>query len=125
MEQKLEITKTSKGDKEYNNLNLKTKVDKATGSVVQGLNVGNHIIVEKGEFAEGKEVGQYGSFLCNVKYEGVDVAFFLKDKEHPNFAACGGCGDKVKITMTSKQYTYNGKEGTSLVPVFEPVNDEI
>ena len=106
-EAKLEIRQNG----EYNNLELKTKFER-NGKVlkfdekgekivkIQGIPNGDHIIVEK-VMADGKEiVGKFGtSFTCKVKYQDVECSFFLTVKEHERYAACGGEGDKVKITL--------------------------
>ena len=88
-------------------LNLQIKPKKGVG----GLSHGNFIIVEKA-FAEGKPIpstlyknkdgSPQVSFNCGVKYNGQDVSFFLNEAEHAKFAAIGGIGDKVKITLTKE-----------------------
>lgn len=101
MEQTLQPTVNGK----YLNLQIKPK--KGVG----GLTNGNHIVVEK-SFADGtpipstlyknKDGSPQVSFSCKVKYNGQDVSFFLNEAEHSKFAAIGGIGDKVKITLTKE-----------------------
>lgn len=112
-EQKLEITTTGK----YKNIQLKPR--KGVG----GLTAGNFIVVEK-RFAEGKAFPstQYKnkdgspqvSYACAVKYEGEDVGFWLNEAEHQLYAAIGGQGDKVKITL-NKIPVVNPKSGVEML----------
>lgn len=118
VEQDLDIV--TNGD--YKNINLKTKINKATGDVVQGISVGNHIIVEK-IFAEGREVnmGTYKFYSCGVKYKDEDVTFTCSEKEHEAYAECGGIDDKVKISVEQIEYTFKGQKKNRLGLVFEAV----
>lgn len=125
MEQELEIKKMSIKDKQgndINNLTLKTRVVKATGEVLQGLKVGNHIIVEK-IFAEGykNDRGIYSFYSCKAKYKGVEVSFLLNEKEHESYKEAGGIGDKVKISLESYEYTYKNEKKTANKLVFQTV----
>ena len=118
-EAKLEIYENTSNGKTYKNIALKSKLDKNTKAVVmQGLEDGEFIIIEKGNFAEGRSVmsgvGQNGKpwnmFSCAVKYNGDDVSFILYDRDHEAYADCGGVGDKLKISLTEeKMVTPMGK----------------
>jgi hypothetical protein len=111
MEQKLNwVSKTVNG-KEYNNLNLKSKPLKG----IVGLDSGNFVIFTK-KYAEGRSiVSQYGeSFSCMVEYAGKEGTFFLKPREHKDYAACGGVGDKVKISLNKEPWT-NPKTGVEMI----------
>ena len=109
---------------EYKNINLKTRVDKKTGQVQQGLTVGNHIIVEKGDFTDALEIpkGTYNLYRFSGIYKGEEVAWFgTRQDEADEWAECGGVGDKVKITLVQVPYKFKGKEDTRLGLSFELV----
>jgi hypothetical protein len=125
IEQKLEPVKTSYKDKigqDIYNLNLKTKLDKATGEVTVGLKAGHYIIVEK-VFPEGYENKKptYSFFSCRARYEGQEVSFLLNDREHELYKACGGMDDKVKIWAEAYTYNFQGAEKKGLKLNFEKV----
>lgn len=131
MEQELEILEIESKGNVYKNLNLKTKVDRATGGVIPGLTVGNYIIVEK-VFPEGYEnVRKYKnadgtekevrSFSCKVIYKGEEASFWLNEQEHNKFASIGGSGDDIKIIMTQADYKFKGETKKKLVADFDLV----
>lgn len=95
----------------YKNIYLKTKLNKMTNTVYEGLTPGNHIIVQK-IFAEDKEFpgNGYSSFACNVRYADHEVGFWLYDKDHEKWAACGGADDFVKIEAETYTFTREGKQ---------------
>lgn len=108
----------------YKNVYLKTKVDKKTGEVRQGLTLGNHIIVEKGEYGEAfaLEKPEYTSYKIGFLYNGEDVAYWTyRQDEAEEWNNCGGSGDKVKITAVSIPYKFKGKEETRVGLSFELV----
>ena len=107
MEQELEIAMNG----EYKNLNLKPKPLKG----IKGIEVGNHIVVEK-SFAEGYEFnGKFGpSYSCKVNYKGEEVTFWLNKKEHDVYKDLGGVGDKVKISLNRESYV-NSKTGLEVL----------
>ena len=120
MEQDLEIIKNG----EYKNINLKTRVDKSTGQVQQGLTKDNYIIVEKVDFDKSLKVdkGSYNLYRCTALYKDEVVSFFLnRDDEGEAWDETGGLNEKVKITATSIPYKYKGEEKTRLGLVFELV----
>lgn len=100
-------------------LNLDIKPKKGVG----GLSNGNHIIVEKA-FVEGQAVASTKyfnkdgspqvSYTCKAKYNDQDVSFWLNENEHTKFAAVGGVGDKVKITLT-KETMVNPRTGVEML----------
>lgn len=132
MEQELEIlTTTSKKGAEYKNLNLKTKVNRSTGGVVAGLEVGNHIVVEK-VFPEGYEniqkykqadgsMKEVKSYSCKVVYKGEEVSFWLTEQEHNEYALIGDAGDDVMLELTQTTYKFGGEERPKFVIVTKPV----
>ena len=119
-EQKLEITANG----EYNNITLKTRVNKSTGQVSQGLTNGNFIIVTKEDFEEAFEIdkGSYKIYSCKVDYLGTVVSFLLnREDEVAEWNSCGGVGDRVKITSTVVPYKFKGESKTRLGLTFELV----
>lgn len=120
MEQELEIT--TNGD--YKNITLKTRVNRATGVVNQGLAVGNHIFVTKEDFEEAFEIdkGSYKLYSCKVDYKGEVVSFLLnRDDEVAEWNNTGGVGDRVKITAVTIPYVFKGEKKTRLGLSFELV----
>lgn len=110
---------------EYKNVFLKTKTDKKTGEVKQGLTLGNHVILEKGEFAEAyvHEAPNYTSYKLEFIYKGELVAYWTyREDEATDWNDVGGTGDKVKVTAVSIPYKYKGKEQTRLGLSFELVS---
>jgi hypothetical protein len=123
MEQTLNPVDIGRKDKQGNqiyNLNLKTKVNAATGEVIQGLTVGNYVIVEK-VFATGFEA-KFG-YSCKVRYNNTECSFFLSQKEHEVYKDLGGIGDKVKITAVSYEYKYQGVDKKGITFQFELLNN--
>lgn len=125
----LEIKESSGRDGQvYKNINLKTRVNKATGEVIPGIPVGKYIDVEK-MFADGlKGVSGPGWQLMNIKakYEGEDVSFSLMDNdrddsEYKKFLAVGGVGDVVRIAAEQVKYTYKGQEKVKIDLSFSKV----
>jgi hypothetical protein len=131
MEQELEII--TNGD--FKNINLKSRYkrdskgnfevkDGKKVALQQGLEVGNHVILEK-TFAQGLEITKptYTFFNCKVKYKNTDVSFVLYKDEHDEFASTGGVGDKVKATLFKEPYVNKktGAEGLKEVLHFEVV----
>lgn len=108
VEQTLEIVPNG----QYKNINLKPKLNKG----IPGLDNGNHIIVEKTNFAEGMAInGKFGtSYSCRVTYRGEEVSFFLNEKEHQQYAQTGDVGDSVKITLTKEPFV-NKKTGVEML----------
>ena len=106
----------------YKNIYLKTKVDKATGEVFQGLKAGHHIVVQK-VFEKGYEFKgeDYSSFSCLVKYGDHEVTFWLYDKDHEKYAAIGGVDDFVKIEAEAYTYKTKGVEKKGLALNFSAV----
>jgi len=125
-EQELNIYETTSKGKQYKNIVLKTKVDKRTGEVKQGLTSGNYIVIEK-VFPKGYEnkvgsgEGAYSWFSCKAVYKGEEVSFPLYTKDHNNYEAVGGMGDKVKISAVSEEYEYKGEKNTRLALSFDLV----
>ena len=127
-EQKLEITENGS----YKNIALRSNHTKG----IKGIEDGNYIIVTK-KFADGKECAEkfkgVKGYNCMVEYDGQDVSFFLNNKyyqdgtqffdEYDRFAACGGIGDKIKITLKKEPYINNktGAEGLKQSLYFEKV----
>lgn len=110
-EAKLDFTE----NKGYKNLNLKTKF-KRNGKVLefdendekivtaQGIPDGDYVIIEK-VMVDGKAIpSRFGgmNYTCKVKYNDEECSFFLTETEHSKFAAVGGIGDKVKITLKNE-----------------------
>lgn len=118
MEQELEIFENGN----YKNIYPRTRYKRAGGKVVidngkkvvafQGLEDGNHIIVEKSGFAEGKKIErpEFTLYVCGVKYKDEMVSFALYENDHAKFASAGGVGDKVKISC-KKELVVNLKTG--------------
>jgi len=100
---------------QYNNLILKTKV--VNGQVIQGVNPGEKIVVEKIKYAEGLKIEKFDrpSYICNVLYKDTECSFFLKEEEHKDFAASGGVGDKIELSIENQEYSYNGEKKTKQV----------
>ena len=97
MEQKLKVVEIIKGDKVYNNIDLRE------------LDVDNYIIVEK-IYAEGmkfpskftkrvngKDVEDF-TYSIGIKYLGENCSAWISSKQHEDYKDCGGVGDKVKIS---------------------------
>ena len=123
-EQELQIyTTTGKDNKEYKNIVLKTKVDKATGEVRQGLKTDHFITVEKA-FADGRKVAggaDWTMFGCGAKYKGEEVSFVLYDRDHDAWKECGGVGDVIRISAYTHKYKYQDVEKSTLKLKFELV----
>ena len=123
MEQKVkELPIEEKG--EWKNISLKKKIDGTTGELVKdGLGHNEYVIVTKNNYTEGREVTtQYGvSYSCGVEYNGIDVSFWLNEKEHLAYAACGGLADKIKILNLIETFVYKGIEKKRNVLHFEVV----
>jgi hypothetical protein len=125
MEAKLSVKSSKKGDKVYNNLNLKE--DDGNGTY---LLVDNHIIVKKSKYAAGmaKEgVSKFGGtpykyFICNVEYDGKECSFLLYEKDHEKWASTGGVDDKVKISAREVPVVQNKQKKLVFVLDFEKVN---
>ena len=119
-EQKLEIVQNG----EYNNITLKTRVNKSTGQVSQGLTTGNFITVTKEDFDEAFEIdkGTYKIYSCKADYLGTVISFILnREDEVADWNSCGGVGDRVKITSTVVGYKFKGEAKTRLGLNFELV----
>jgi hypothetical protein len=101
VEQNIEIIENG----QYKNLILKPNLRKG----LKGLAIDNHIFAEK-IFAEGREVKtKFGSmYSCAVRYKDQDTSFVCSDKEHAQYKACGGIGDKLKITLF--KFTWTNKQ---------------
>lgn len=119
MEQELEIYENGN----YKNIYPKTRYKREGGKFVieggkkvvlfQGLEDGNHVIVTKTNFAEGKKIEKptFTLYSCGVNYKDQLVTFALYESEHARFASAGGAGDKVKISC-QKELVVNPKTGT-------------
>lgn len=102
MEQKLKIATNG----QFKNLYLKVS-QKQRQQGLEGLKPGNYVFVTK-NFPEGRPIPSklylkpdgtpQVSYACNVKYDGEDVSFFLKEYEHEAFKVLGGQGTVVKIS---------------------------
>lgn len=132
MEQDLQIYENG----QYKNVYLKTRYKRNGRDLVieggkkvpefMGLEDGNHIIVEKVDFAEGNKIEKptYTMFSCKALYKGQEISFVLYERDHINWASAGGVGDKVKISCI-KETIVNKKTGSEMLVdnlVFEPVN---
>jgi hypothetical protein len=93
----IKITEKKVGDKTYRNINLKDMEDKSSIIVTKRFAEGRKLVSPTLKNYKGDPVVSYS---CVANYEGQDVAFFLSEKVHPDYAKVGGEGDKVKITMT-------------------------
>lgn len=121
-EQQLEI----KENNGYKNITLKTKYKRDSKGnlelendnpivVDQGLEVGNHIVVEKTIVDGLKVAGRYGdSYSCKADYAGQEISFWLNPIEHEQWASTGGVGDKVKISLEEVTKT-NKKSGAKQI----------
>lgn len=113
-ENKLEPINTGKLDKEGQeiyNLNLKTKIDKKTGAVIQGLMVGDSITVEK--IYEGGFETKF-DWSIKVKYKDKNCSFFMRDKFYEEWKVTGGVGDKIRITAENYEYTFDNEKKTAI-----------
>ena len=112
---------------QYNNLQVQTKYawdatkkqfivgpDRKKIVKFQGLNPGEHIVVEK-TFATGREVGAYGGISCGALYNGEKVSFMLDKKYATTWNNLGGQGDKIKISCVTEMQ-FNARVGAE-VPV--------
>lgn len=108
-------TVSKKNGQKYYNLTLRTTVK--DGKVLQGIDPeGEGIIVEKLTVEGYKNVKfDRPSYSCRVNYKDREVSFFLKEQEHKEFEACGGIGDKVRLTTKVEKYTYDNKESSKIV----------
>ena len=113
---------------QYKNVRLIPKyVFSEDGQLVKtspGLSIGNHVILTKGKFAGGREIqGKFGpAWSCRAYQDEDEVSFWLNNEEdHKNYEACGGVDDTIKVTMTSKEYTFQGQKRIKCIPVFELV----
>ena len=128
MEQKLEIYTNGT----FKNIYLKDRYQRdKKGNVLtgadgmptvtnKGLDIGNHVVVEK-RFADGMKVEKpsYTSYNCGVIYEETDCAFFLYEKDHQKYAACGGQGDLIKISLKEERITDKKTGKPKLIEVLE------
>lgn len=110
------VSKTN--GKEYNNLNLKTRV--VNGKILQGIDPDSTegIIVERTQLEGLKVVNplyKKPSYSCMALYKGQEVSFFLTEKEHQEFVSCGGIGDKVRLTLDSMETNYNNNKRTIFI----------
>ena len=114
---KLEPVDTGRQDKngqQLYNLNLITKVDKSTGGVIQGLKVGESIVVEK-VYDTGYESTRFpGSFSCKILYDGKLCSFWLKGEAYDSFTKAGVAGDQISITAKAVEYIYKGEKKTRM-----------
>lgn len=123
MEQDLKIYENG----QYKNIYPKTKYKRNGPKLVldennkkiplyEGLDDGNHIVVEKTSFAEGKKIEKptYVMYVCQVTYKGEDVSFVLYETEHAKYASAGDVGDKVRITLR-KESVVNQKTGNEMM----------
>jgi len=44
------------------------------------------------------------NYSCRVKLDGEEVSFWLKEKDHADFKACGEVGSKILITCHEEKY---------------------
>lgn len=90
----------------YKNLNIKVMED---GDTIEFEKIFMEGKAVKSKFqTEGKpEVFNYS---CKVKYEGEEVTFFLNEKDHQNFKACGEVGSKIKIDVKEEKYMWKGQK---------------
>jgi len=123
MKQDLEIYENGA----YKNIYLKTKykrdksgnIELSDGKKIplfRGLDDGNHVLVEKTGFIEGRKIEKptYTLYSCQVKYKEQVVSFVLYETEHSLFASCGGIGDAIKISL-KKEFGVNRKTGVEQV----------
>jgi hypothetical protein len=95
-EQKIDIKKQAgKNGKEYNNLNLKD------------IEYDNYIVVEKIYPAGMPFPSKFGgkTYSVGCKYQGELCSFWLNEKQHTAFQACGIVGDSVKVTAREERAT--------------------
>lgn len=118
-----EIGTTKTGEQLFS-VSLKTKVDKNTGDIIQGLKPGEELIVEK-LFKGGLQGKFEGSY--NIKFyieeEGVKklCSTYVNTKQHVAYEAAGDMGAKVKITAYNREYMYGDEKKTTLDFKFETV----
>lgn len=100
------------GDRIFN-LNLKSRLDKATGEYIVGLKAGEFIVVEK-VFKGGYETKRkdYSFYSVTVKYDDKTCSFLLYEKDMTKLEEVGGIGDKVKISANSYSYMKKNKNGS-------------
>lgn len=123
MEQELKIYSTAgRNGKTYKNIYLKTRVDKFTNTVFEGLTANNSVVLEKAKYAKGleKDMGDYKFYICSVMYKGEECSVTLSEREHDAFSQIGGVGDKVRVTAKADTNKKTGKPYMALV--FEPAN---
>lgn len=79
-----------------------------------GLEDGNHTIVKKHKFVDGKKIEKptYTMYVCIVEYKGEEVSFILYENDHEKYSSAGGVGDKVKISLKKETMVnpVNGQE---------------
>lgn len=116
-EQKLTVkTNVGSNGKEYKNLVLKTKVDKTTGAVEQGLLADHYAVLTK-KYNEGKQT-QYG-YVVSAEYEGEEVSFFLNEREHALFVEAGGVDEQIIAKLEPYAFKKDGKDIKGSKLVFE------
>ncbi len=103
--------KHKKKEGNYLNITLKTWFNKNTEEVTKGIPAGDHIIVKK-IFEKGFEIkkSKYSTFSCLVEYKDKEVGFFLSEREHEEYAKCGGMEDNVKIEAEAYSFVNSENE---------------
>lgn len=119
-ETKLEI-KTKTTDKAtYNNINIKALED-GQFAVVEKLSAeGYKNVSDKYKDYKGNPAVSYS---CKVKYADKECSFWLNERQHAQYAVCGGIGDKVKISCKEEVRINPKTKVKTIVPVlsFEKV----
>ena len=105
-EAKLQIITSENKGRQFKNLNLKTRV--SGGDIIQGMPIGDYIVVEKVGFEEGRQIGAYPLYSCQVKYGDEECSIVLNENEHAVFKGLGAIGTKIRITALQEEYEYQG-----------------
>lgn len=117
-EDNLEIMETQKDGRVFKNLNLKTRVK--AGAVIQGIQPGNHIVVKKTTFPEGRKLPNFPLYSCTCEYKGEQVSIVLNEQEHEHWKQFD-IDDNIKISLEQEPYEFQGKKGMKAVLTFEKV----
>ena len=104
-EEDMQIATTEKNGRQFKNLNLKTRV--SGGEVIQGMKPGNHVVVKKIKWPEGRKIGTYPLYSCTIEYKEEECTIVLNEQEHDAWKTIP-INDNVKISLHMEDYTFEG-----------------
>ena len=109
MESEVKIYQTVRGDKSYNNIDIKKG---SLDNDVAPLGKDKYIVVKKlkeeGFKVENRYNTEFPNYVVTVEYKGTEVSFFMNSGEYHLFQQKGSVGDKVRL-WHRRQVTKAGK----------------